>query len=411
MSNNLERKTIEYILNEMNNIGEQEHIADPVVLSNQLKNNINLLVSKINDNREEFNDFNLNQFLLILDKNFSYFINIFNKTNSEIKKLEEENQKLSLENNELNILYNEFINQKKETETSNNISLSEELEKFKKIVCELNEKCQKLSNENNQQIKTISLLNNNVAELFKMNQDYEKKFKEIKNNNDKKEERQELNIKNLNERINELIKINEKIIKKSDNQEKDVIELKKNIKDLKEKNDSQERDIKELKNKNKLLEEGKKEQDSLFTKFSLDISALKLKLKNIQNRDNYISIIYIILIYYNFNFKDIGGNITQFINKFKDKEFNFLNNLYEKYKEGNADAHDSFDQEFINKLLSGTNYKNKISIEIHNKTKNILRRCHYYNISNTKYTPELEKDIEDLTKSIKNLNLDKFKSN
>ena len=77
---------------------------------------------------------------------------------------------------------------------------------------------------------------------------------------------------------------------------------------------------------------------------------------------------------YDYDFYKIGRELLNYIKDFKKfispQLFEVINKFYDKYKEGNEEAHDSLNQGYINSLL--VKMKMNIPIEILFDTKEII---------------------------------------
>ena len=187
-------------------------------------------------------------------------------------------------------------------------------------------------------------------------------------------------IDNLMKKINELTEENIKNKTKINELTEENIKYKKNINELSEEN------IKYKKNINELTEE------NMF---------------GIKNRDNYKSIIYILLIYYGFDFKEIGGSIYNLINDEKIKVQEIKSILKDAFKAmfyHREYAHEANTKGIMKELFP----RSKLMIEddLINNIKDLLFRYEQNKFLNDlEYEKEIESDINELSKRIKELKL------
>lgn len=247
--------------------------------------------------------------------------------------------------------------------------------------------------------------------------------------------------------LNEILKnIKNKVVILENNFEKEksnlngkIVTLETEIDSLKEENNASQQEISLLKIKNdnlemkvdslnkKIKEKGKfeiknekeKEEqkraiDKLleqYNEMNTKIETLENELIGIHNRDNYKSIIYILLIYTGVNFEDIGGSIYNLIFfplKERDKDIQkTLQIAYSFYNRHKALTHEGYDNNIMKKLFPQSKIGDKINDDLINKTKRLLIRYENEKFSNELSKNGIEKDISDLTSEIQKLNLDK----
>ena len=263
------------------------------------------------------------------------------------------------------------------------VNLKKEIDKLKEvIICNEKEKS-KLSGDITNLTEKVDNLEGQKAEL-------------------------EVKIDNLNEKVNNL--------------EEEKSKLNKAIGDLKINNGRLEIQIEDL---NKTLIEQKKfrnsitkerdEQKKINENFDIKNKELSEKFKflesqfvGIQNRDNYKSIIYILLIFCGNNFADIGGSIYRLIqNNVKNTDIQkILKESYRFYDGSRFIAHDGYTSNIMNLLFPKSKFKEKIKDDIINKTKDLLFRYeNSRNMNEPNKINDIEKEIESLTSEIRQLNL------
>ena len=127
----------------------------------------------------------------------------------------------------------------------------------------------------------------------------------------------------------------------------------------------------------------------------------------IKNRDNYKSIIYILLIYYGFDFKEIGGSIYKLINneKIKDQEIKtILKEAFRAMFFHRESEQDASTKGIMKELFPHS--KLVIEDDLINNIRNLLFRYEIKNFLNElEYEKEIESDINVLSKRIKELKL------
>ena len=127
----------------------------------------------------------------------------------------------------------------------------------------------------------------------------------------------------------------------------------------------------------------------------------------IKNRDNYKSIIYILLIYYGFDFEEIGGSIYYFINdeKIKSKEIKkILKDAFNNLFFHRGVDHEAYTEGIMKKLFPHS--KLIIEDDLINNIRNLVFR--YENnkfINDLEEEKKIESDIKELSKKIKELKL------
>ena len=176
-------------------------------------------------------------------------------------------------------------------------------------------------------------------------------------------------------------------LEKIDNLMKKINELtEENIKNKKKINELSEENIKYKKNINELTEE------NMF---------------GIKNRDNYKSIIYILLIYYGFDFKEIGGSIYFLINdeKIKVQEIkSILKDAFNAILYHREYAHEANTKGIMKELFP----RSKLMIEddLINNVRDLLFRYEQNKFLNDlENEKEIESAINELSKKIKELKL------
>ena len=267
----------------------------------------------------------------------------------------------------------EFENNKK-----NINELKEEIENNKKNLNELKEEQKTMK----QEIKKINL---------KIDKMIEEKNLIIQENTQNKIEKEELEMP--------------KIIKGNLEIEKEILDTK-----LKEGENKNNKIDKENEDKSIIIQyliDKFKETDEKFEKLNKEVEKMKKTIFGIKNRDNYKSIIYILLIYYGFDFKEIDVSFYYLINdeKIKSKEIKKI------FKDAFHALlfHKGFDKEaYTEGIMKKLFPQSKIIIEddLINNMRNLLIR--YQNnkfINDIKDENQIESDIEELSKKIKELKL------
>ena len=255
------------------------------------------------------------------------------------------------------------------------IKLNEkEKSELKKEIEMLNKEIESLKNENKKNEIEKSEMKREIDNL-KKNMDEDTKHKE--------EEISKLKIENgrfeiINEKLNTSIKEQEKLIKH-------------NSKEI----NSQKQEIENLKENNRGL-------NKMFERYE----KLESQLIGIQNRDNYKSIIYILLIYSGNNFKDIGGYVADLIqNNVNDKYIKgLLMQAYNYYDEQRLMAHNGFKSDIMKQLFPKSKFKGRINDCLINRIKDLLIKYENQRIYNEKKN-EIDQEIDNITSEIKNLDL------
>ena len=150
-----------------------------------------------------------------------------------------------------------------------------------------------------------------------------------------------------------------------------------------------------------------KETDEKFEKLNKEVERMNKTLFGIKNRDNYKSIIYILLIYYGFDFKEIDSSFYYLINDEKIKSREIKKILKDAF---NALLfHKGFDQEaYTEGIMKKLFPQSKIKIEddLINNIRNLLYRYEYNKfINDINDENQIESDIKELSKKIKELKL------
>lgn len=255
------------------------------------------------------------------------------------------------------------------------------------------------------------------------------KLKEVLICNEKEKSKLSGDITNLTEKVDNLegqkaeleVKI-DNLSEKVNNLEEEKSKLNKTINDLKINNGRLELKIEDL---NKTLIEQKKlhnhttkerdEQKEINESFEVKNKELSEKIKSlesqfvgIQNRENYKSIIYILLIFCGIKFADIGGSIYWLIqNNVKNTDIQkILKESYRFYDRHRFIAHDGYTSNIMSLLFPTSKFKEKITDDIINKTKDLLFRYeNSWNMNDPSKANDIEKEIESLTSEIRKLNL------
>jgi chromosome segregation ATPase len=260
-----------------------------------------------------------------------------------------------------------------------NLESNLDISKLKEKIKNLENKLTSLGNENkalkdeNKNIKNkIISLENNYKALEKDNQELKKDNQELKKDN------QEL---------------------KKDNQE-----LKKDNQELKKDNQELKKDNQELKDDNNNIKTKMENLENKLNWISNFCKKIEIDLEQIKNRDNYKSIIYIILIYYGVNFFDIGGNIRKSIeNKIKDSKLNLaLIGIHNKMKNSSKLAHENLQNEIFKKLFPELN---EFGFNINDKIINDMKDAifDFENNKDVKLDKKFCKNLQQLKENIKKI--------
>ena len=313
--------------------------------------------------------------------NFTEKINNLSKEIKELTK-EQKTMKQEIENNKKNInelkqeiktMKQDIVNNKK-----NLNELKQEIEKNKKNLNELKEE----NNIMKQEIKKINL---------KLDKKIEEKNLIMQENTQNKIEKEELKMP--------------KIIKGNLEIEKEILETK--LKEGENKNNKIDKENEDKSITIQYLIDKFKETDEKFEKLNKEVERMKKTIFGIKNRDNYKSIIYILLIYYGFDFKEIDVSFYYLINdeKIKNKEIKkILKDAFHALLFHKGFDKEAYTEEIMKKLFP----QSKIIIEddLINNMRNLLIR--YQNnkfINDIKDENQIESDIEELSKKIKELKL------
>ena len=319
-----------------------------------------------------------------------YIINLSNEYVIKAKILDKENEIIK---------QSCYDNLAKLTNKLDKIELKTEIDKSKneKVKSELKSEIDFLKKEID---KLKEIINSNETEKSKMNREIANLAIKVDN---LEEEKSNLAIKvdNLEEEKSKLAKEIRELKVDKGRLEIKIESLNKTIIEQEKFKKSAIKDIDEQKKKNEYFEKKDKELSEKFRLFENQIIG-------IQNRDNYKSIIYILLIFSGNNFKDIGGSVFDLIeNNVKNKEIQkILKEAYRFYDYHRSSAHNGYNSEIMVLLFPTSKFKDKIGDNLINKTKNLLTRYENpWNLNDPMKQSEIEKDIELLTSEIRKLNL------
>ena len=369
-------------------VKKSETVSEFVIKN--LQDHASQLASKIKREFEIIEKSNNEEKLIFTEK--------IDNLSKEIKELTKEHKtmKQEIENNKINLneLAKEQKTMKQEIE-NNKINLNElkqEIENNKKNINELKEEIEnnkKNLNELKEEQKTMK------QEIKKINLKIDKMIEEknliIQENTQNKIEKEELKMP--------------KIIKGNLEIEKEILETK--LKEGENKNNKIDKENEDKSITIQYLIDKFKETDEKFEKLNKEVERMKKTIFGIKNRDNYKSIIYILLIYYGFDFKEIDVSFYYLINdeKIKNKEIKkILKDAFHALLFHKGFDKEAYTEEIMKKLFP----QSKIIIEddLINNMRNLLIR--YQNnkfINDIKDEKQIESDIEELSKKIKELKL------
>lgn len=156
------------------------------------------------------------------------------------------------------------------------------------------------------------------------------------------------------------------------------------------------------------INEQNKEINKKYEEINEKLDIFENQMIGKQNRDNYKSIIYILLIYKGINFKDIRNSAYNLINNSVEDEDiqKILKTAYTFYDYHSCSEIEGYNDDIMKRLFPTSKFIGKISDDLINRTKEILIKYENELFSNEDEKNEIEKDIKELTSNIKKLNLD-----
>lgn len=274
-------------------------------------------------------------------------------------------------------------------------------ENFKIIINEVEKK----------NVEQTKFLLEKMKEIEKKLELYSKKYKEKEESEAKKDKdiefmKKEITIHKL--KIDRLEEEKEKYTKKIIELEVSNGRIDLENEDLKTKNTKLDQMCNKLKQK---LENLEKENNNNFKLLKDNFDKMDKSLNGIKNRDNYKSIIYILLINNGFNFKEIGGKVYFLINKdLKNRKIkSILCDAYAFYSCSRALAHEGYQEKIMEKLFPESEFSQKIDDNLIKEMRELINKYEDLKFldekEKEKKIKEIDEDIEQLTKRIKSLKL------